>query len=113
MSEARKYEWVPGALAIATTAMVALAALTPYLWAIPKDNMNLITQSQTTLWNGWLMILGFYFATSLNARKASDTIDTLAQTARTAGAALAPLSPIPDVTLEPGQTATVAATPEA
>lgn len=55
---------VPGALAIGVTVMVALACLTPYVIKIPEANINLITQAQTTLWNGWLMILGYFFGTT-------------------------------------------------
>lgn len=79
---------IPGILAIMVTFMVALAALTPYVVLIPKDNLNLITQAQTTLWNGWLVILGYYFATTSNQRKKDDIISTQADTIQKAQAAL-------------------------
>lgn len=84
-------ESVAGVLAVAVTIMVALAALTPYWLPIPEKNMNLITQGQTTLWNGWLLILGFYFGTTNSQGKKDATIQTLAATAGKAQDALAPL----------------------
>lgn len=68
----RKRDMVPGALAIGVTVMVALACLTPYVIKIPEANLNLITQAQTTLWNGWLMILGYFFGTTNANTKAVD-----------------------------------------
>ena len=62
---------IAGVLALLVTIMVALAALTPYVMTIPEKNLNLITQAQTTLWNGWLMILTYYFATTNTSNKAA------------------------------------------
>lgn len=85
-------EWsVAGTLAILVTAMVALAALAPYWIPIPEKNMNLITQGQTTLWAGWLLILGFYFGTTNSQGRKDATIQELAKTAGKAQDALAPL----------------------
>ena len=75
---------IAGILAIMVTVMVALAALTPYVMSIPEKNLNLITQAQTTLWNGWLMILTYYFATTNNNNKAAATIATQAKTIQAA-----------------------------
>lgn len=71
---------IAGVLAIMVTIMVALAALTPYVMSIPEKNLNLITQAQTTLWNGWLMILTYYFATTNTNNKAAATIEAQAKT---------------------------------
>lgn len=71
---------IAGVLAIMVTIMVALAALTPYVMTIPEKNLNLITQAQTTLWNGWLMILTYYFATTNTNNKAAATIEAQAKT---------------------------------
>lgn len=93
-------EWsVSGVLAVMVTGMVAMAALAPYWIAIPEKNMNLITQGQTTLWSGWLIILGFYFATTNSQGRKDATIQTLAVTASKAQDALAPLTGVstPDV----------------
>ena len=53
-----------GRIALATTIMVALATLTPYVVKIPEPNLNLIIQAQTTIWNGWLVVLGYYFGST-------------------------------------------------
>ncbi len=98
---------VPGRLAYGVTIMVALAVLTPYIWDVPKDNMQLITQAQTALISGWTMILVFYFKGRSDAVK-DQTIASQAATAQTAGAALAQaVSPTPTVPLAPGERVTV------
>lgn len=83
---------VAGILALLVTGMVALAALAPYWVAIPEKNMNLITQGQTTLWAGWLLMLGYYFGTTQSQGRKDATIQTLAHTASKAQDALAPLA---------------------
>jgi asparagine N-glycosylation enzyme membrane subunit Stt3 len=99
---------IPGVLAVMVTVMVALAALTPYLVVIPSSNLTLITQAQTTLWNGWLLVLGFYFGNTMSQGKKDSTIQTLAQTAQAAGAALAPPPPPePTIPVAPGESVTV------
>lgn len=71
-----RHDIVPGVIALSVTVMVALAALTPYVVVLPEKNLNLITQEHTTLWNGWLVILGFYFGSTHSknstTRKADD-----------------------------------------
>ncbi len=105
-------EWnVAGLLAIIITIMVALAALTPYIVTIPQTNITLITQAQTTLWNGWLVVLSYYFGTSQSQGRKDAAIQTLASTAQAAQAALTP-APTTDVKPEPGQTTPVTAKPE-
>jgi hypothetical protein len=105
-------EWtVAGWLAIIITIMVALAALTPYIVTIPQSNITLITQAQTTLWNGWLVVLSYYFGTTQSQGRKDAAIQTLASTAQAAQAALTP-TPNADVKLDPGQSATVTATTE-
>lgn len=74
-----KWEWVPGALAIFTTALVGAAILLPYFWTIPKDNSNIVIQAQTTLWNGWLVILGYFFGNAMKEKKKDDTINVQAK----------------------------------
>ncbi len=56
-------------------------------------------------------VYSYYYGSSVSAARKDTTISTLASTAQTAQAALAPVVPAPDVTLQPGQTATVAAEP--
>lgn len=109
---AERHDWVPGVLGLGITVLVALATITPYFYKIPTENMNLITQAQTTLWNGWMVVLAYYYGSSKNQTKAADTIATQAHTARTAGAALAAAvsPPAPDVTLQPGAHVVVEAT---
>lgn len=107
-------EWtVAGWLALMVTIMVALAALTPYVVTIPKDNLNLITQAQTTLWNGWLVVLSYYFGTTQSQGRKDVTISTLADTAKSAQAALAPAPGAPQgevVEIKPDETLTVKGT---
>ena len=99
------HEWgVPGVLAIMVTVMVAFATLTPYLIVIPESNLNLITQAQTTLWNGWLVILGFYFATTQTQGRKDAAIQALAQTAQRATGGDAA-----SIALAPGQSAVATA----
>lgn len=101
-------EWsVAGVLAVMVTIMVAVAALAPYVVTIPESNLNLITQAQTTLWNGWLVAMSYYFGTTNSQGKKDDTIKTLARTAEAAGAALAPVTPTPSIPVAPGESVTV------
>jgi hypothetical protein len=62
--------------------------LTPYVWTIPKDNINLITQGQTTLWNGWMLVLGYFFKTRINNPVDAETISNQAKTIKEAQTAL-------------------------
>lgn len=105
-----KHEWVPGALAVGITILVALATITPYFYNIPEKNMNLITQAQTTLWNGWMVVLAYYYGSNKNQTKAQDTMNTQAQLASDALSATMPRSDA-TVSLEPGERATVEAEP--
>lgn len=98
---------IPGILAVMVTVMVALAALTPYLVVIPESNQNLITQAQTTLWNGWLVVLSYYFGTTQGQGKKDAAIHTLAETASKQAAAITP--PPATVELGPGEEARVKA----
>lgn len=90
MSEAHSItpDPVPGRLAIAMTVLVALAAITPYVREVPKENLQLVSNAQTNLFAGWLMMIAFYFKSRNDAVK-DQTIAAQAQTAREAGAALA------------------------
>lgn len=104
------HDWVPGALGIGITILVALATITPYFYNIPEKNMNLITQAQTTLWNGWMVVLAYYYGSSKNQAKAQDTMNMQAATANAAGAALAAVAAPPGtVSLSPGDEVKVAA----
>lgn len=101
----------PFIIACAVTLLVAVATGTPYFYPIPEKNIALITQAQTTLYNGWMIVLTWYFGSSKNAATAQDTMNKQAETARQAGAALAKSVNTSDtVTLKPGDTATVTPT---
>lgn len=104
-----RHEWVPGVLAIGITFLVALATITPYFYNIPEKNMNLITQAQTTLWNGWMVVLAYYYGSSKNQAKAQDTMKVQAETAKVAGAALAAANAPsgPTIPVGPGDKVTV------
>lgn len=110
-----KYAWLPAALALSATAIIGVSHLLLFFFVIPKENINLITQNNTTLWNGWMAILMFYFGDSLSRSRSADTIKLQAQTAHTAGVTLARVAesvapPVNEVKLEPGEKATVMAT---
>ena len=109
-----KSDWsVSGLLAVMLTIMVAAAQLTPYVVVIPKDNMNLIIQGQTTLWAGWLLMLGYYYGTTNNTGKKDATISTLALTAKTAQETLSAtngITPSEVIPVAPGETKTIEGT---
>jgi type II secretory pathway component PulL len=111
-------EWgVAAWLAILTTCMVALATITPYFLTVPQGNATLISQSQTTLYNGWLIVLAYYFATNLGAGRKDAAIQNMASTIKAAqdtlSAVVPPATPggDPTMVLKPGEAAQVAATP--
>lgn len=99
-------------LAYLVTVLVALSMLTPYVWTIPKENINLITQGQTTLWNGWMLVLGYFFKTRINNPVDADTINSQAKTIKEAQTTLnAATGAIPgQVNLTPGDQVNVKAT---
>lgn len=100
----------PFIIAVAVTALVAIATGTPYFYPIPEKNIALITQAQTTLYNGWMIVLTWYFGSSKNQAKAQDTMNLQAHTAaRIASNTLPPESP-GKVELQPGDKVEVAAT---
>jgi hypothetical protein len=72
---------IPFTLGYLITLLVAAATLTPYLREIPRENMNLITQANTTLWNGWMLMLGYFYGTSAQQKKTNDTMNLMAQNA--------------------------------
>lgn len=74
--------------------------------AVPPANENALTLLIGILSANVGMVVAFYFGSSVQAKKQTETIDTLAKTAQTAGVALAPA---PTVELAPGETATVKA----
>jgi hypothetical protein len=78
---------------------------------VPDSLIRLLDQNQNTIQNLAIYLFGFLFGTSVGKRLSESTLDTQAKTIADAQAALAPLASTtaPDVTLKPGQTATVAA----
>jgi hypothetical protein len=102
--QGRELKWdVAAILAFIVTILVALATLTPYVWIIPEKNMNLVTQAQTTLWNGWFVILAFYFKQKGSNPVDAETISTQANVIKKAQDALAPVPTAENtVKLEPG-----------
>lgn len=98
-----------GKLALAVTVMVALATLTPYVWDIPAQNMQLITQAQTTLYNGWMLVLAYYYKTRENNPVDAQTISTQAATIKQAQDKLAPVveKEGDNPTVRPGENITV------
>ncbi len=96
-----------GILAFMTWALVYVA--------VPPANQNALTVLIGILSANVGMVVGFYFGSSQASRKQTDAIQTLASTV---GAAQAALPPVPgatanaDLTLKPGDKATIAASPE-
>jgi hypothetical protein len=102
-----------GILAALALAMVGTALLVLFFRNTPPSNKELISAVLGALLIKLTDVYGYYFNSSAGSQRKDETIGTLATTAAAAQTALAPINPIPDVTLQPGQTATVAATPEA
>lgn len=102
-------------LAYIVTIMVGLSVLTPYFYTIPEKNSNLITQGQTTLYAGWMLILAFYYKSRVNNPVDADTINSQAKTIKEAQATLsAATGATPgQVNLEPGDQVKVKATEDA
>lgn len=98
---------VPGRLAIGITILVALASITPYLHDVPQNNLQLISNAQTNLFAGWLMMIAFYFKSRGDAVKDS-IIATQSETAKI----VANTSAVPpgDILLKDGQQVTTTAT---
>lgn len=92
-----------GILAHCVTFLVAAATLTPYIWDIPERNMNLVTQAQTTLWNGWMLVLAYYFKARENNPTDAHTISTQAETIKKAQDALSPPAKADTVEVRPGE----------
>lgn len=112
-----KYAWIPAFLAISASVIIGVSHLLLFFFNIPQQNVNLITQNNTTLWNGWMAILMFYFGDSLSRSRSADTIRMQADTARTAGVALAnavaaAAPPSNETVLEPGESVKVSAEPK-
>lgn len=101
----------PFIIAVAVTLLVAIATATPYFYLIPEKNIALITQAQTTLYNGWMIVLTWYFGSSKNAAKAQDTMNLQAQTANRIASSTIPSPESPgQVDLKEGDTVKVTAT---
>jgi len=99
----------PFIIAVAVTALVAIATGTPYFYPIPEKNIALITQAQTTLYNGWMIVLTWYFGSSKNQSKAQDTMNIQAQTAARVAENTSPSKSPGQVELQPGDHVDVAA----
>lgn len=91
-------------LAYAVTIMVGLAVLTPYVILIPEKNVQLITQGQTTLYAGWMLILAFYYKSRVNNPLDAETISMQAKTIKDAQATLSATTGVAtgDIKLKPG-----------
>lgn len=73
---------------------------------VPDANQNALTLLIGILSANVGVVVGFFFGSSVTNKKQTDAIEAMAKTAQTAA------TPTPDVTLKPGDTATVAAADE-
>ncbi len=108
---------VMGWLAFITTVGVLLSILTPYVWLVPKENMNLITQGNTTLWNGWMVVMVFYFRSKaqnpLDAATISQQADTISKAQQTISDTASAATPADQsVKVEPGDKVEVKGIPK-
>ena len=102
-----------GILAALAVLMVAAALGLLFFRDTPPSNKEIISAVIGAVLIKLTDVYGYYFNSSAGSQRKDETISTMAVTTQQAQAALAPINPQPDVTLKPGQTATVAATPEA
>lgn len=98
--------WAGGFVAAGLVTILGFMTWALVYVTVPEANQNALTLLIGILSANVGVIVGFYFGTSVTAKKQAETIDTLAKTAQTAGAAL---SPAPTVELAPGEAATVKA----
>jgi hypothetical protein len=112
--ERRKWDTL-AILAYIVTIMVGLSVLTPYFYVIPEKNSNLITQGQTTLYAGWMLILAFYYKSRGNNPVDAETISVQARTIKDAQTTLsAAAGVVPgQVNLTPGDQVKVQAVDDA
>jgi hypothetical protein len=85
--------------------MMIFTTVAPFFVSVPQASIRLIDQQQTILQSVFLVLVGYLWRDAEGSRVKNETINTLAKTA----AAVAPPTPSADVTLKPGDTATVAA----
>lgn len=101
---------VAAIVAVGLLIITAVATIAVFLVPIPDKNETIVGQALGTLWSLLGVVVAFFYGTSTGNRKDSDTIAKLAETASVAQNALTPTKP-PDLVLEPGQNANIAATP--
>lgn len=93
-----------GVIGISLVLILAFMAWALVFRAIPDQNESTLNVLLGILSTQVGMVVGFYFGSSVGSKRQAETIDKLADTAKAA---------IPnggtDVTLEPGETATVTA----
>lgn len=108
----RSDDTMRGILAALALMMVGAALGLLFFRQTPPSNKELIAAVIGAILIKLTDVYGYYFNSSAGSQRKDETIGTLAATAQVAQSALAPINPAPDVTLQPGQTAVVAATPE-
>jgi len=97
-----------GVIGVALVAILGFMAWSLVYRAIPAENESTLNVLLGILSTQVGMVVGFYFGNSVGSKRQTETIDKLAETAKAAQAAL-PTNAKPDVTLEPGESATVKA----
>lgn len=97
-----------GAIGIGVVGILAFVTWALVFRRIPDGNENVLTLLVGILSANVGVIVGFFYGSSVGAKKQSDTIDTLARTAQTAGATAAGADGA--LFIQPGEQATATAT---
>ncbi len=103
-----------GVIALILCALLGSALLALFKFDVRPVNHDILLMVITFLTAKLSTIVDFYYSSSAGSRKQQDIIASQASTIQAAQVALPPVAGAPDasVTLKPGETATVAATPE-
>ena len=111
LDERTALNWAGGFVAFGLICILGFVTWALVFKQVPADNQNALTLLIGILSANVGMVVGFYFGSTVTAKKQAETIDKQATTIQDAQSALAPVNPAPTVTLAAGEVATVAADP--
>lgn len=106
-SKSTTMQTVAAFVIVAFTSVECFITIAPYFGFVANAGDAVVIQQQTLVQTIIVAIIGFLFGASVGTQKKDDTIQTLSNTAATAQAALTPAAPA--VVIQPGGSATVAA----